>query len=96
MRSACAGSDPFSDINLSTANFVLNRIEGPNDGLVSVDSASWGDNVHILRSGVLRGISHLDAIDLRRAPFTKKKTDGVSDICDVYLEIAEDLRRRGW
>lgn len=93
---ACVMSHPFSDINLSTANFVLNRIEGPNDGLVSVDSASWGDNVHILRSRVLRGISHLDAIDLRRVPFAKKKTDGVSDICDVYVEIAEDLRRRGW
>ena len=93
---ACVMSHPFSDINLSTANFVLNRIEGPNDGLVSVDSASWGENVHILHSNVFRGISHLDAIDLRRMPFTRKKGTEVSDTCDVYVEIAEDLKKRGF
>ena len=92
---ACVMSHPFSDINLSTANFVLNRIEGPNDGLVSVESASWGENVHILRSPVFRGISHLDAIDLRRAPFTRKQGEGVRDICRVYVEIAEGLKARG-
>ena len=39
---ACVMGHPFSDINLSTANFVVNRLEGPNDGLVTVASASWG------------------------------------------------------
>ena len=92
---ACVMSHPFSDINLSTANFVLSRIEGPNDGLVSVESASWGEHVHILRSPVFRGISHLDAIDLRRAPFTRKQGEGVRDICRVYVEIAEGLKARG-
>ena len=77
---ACVMSHPFSDINLSTANFVLDRLEGPNDGLVSVESASWGENVHILRSGCFRGISHLDAIDLRRLPFSSKTGKGVADI----------------
>ncbi len=93
---ACVMTHPFSDLHLSTANFVLNRIEGPNDGLVSVESASWGDHVHILRSGVFRGISHLDAIDLRRAPFTRKPGGGISDICEVYLTIAEELKQRGF
>ena len=93
---ACVMSHPLSDIQLSTANFVLNRIEGPNDGLVSLESASWGETVHVLRSGVLRGISHLDAIDLRRAPFTRRSRAGVTDICQVYLEIGEDLKRRGF
>ena len=92
---ACVMSHPFSDINLSTANFILNRIEGPNDGLVSVDSASWGEKVHILRSNVFRGISHLDAIDLRRIPLSKKVGKNVSDICDVYTDIAADLKNRG-
>lgn len=91
---ACVMSHPLSDINLSTANFVLSRIEGENDGLVSVESASWGERVQVLRSGVFRGISHLDAIDLRRAPFSKKG-GGVRDICDVYAAIADGLRRRG-
>ncbi len=92
---ACVMSHPFSDLNLSTANFILNRIEGPNDGLVSVASASWGENVHILRSPVFRGVSHLDAIDLRRAPFTRKGGQGVSDICLVYVQIVRELKERG-
>ena len=92
---ACVMSSPLSDINLSTANFVLSRIEGPNDGLVSVESASWGEHVHVLRSPGLRGVSHLDAIDLRRAPFTRKSGEGVTDICRVYLEIAAGLKARG-
>ena len=92
---ACVMSHPFSDINLSTANFILNRLEGPNDGLVSVASASWGENVHILRSAVFRGISHLDAIDLRRSPFTRKGGQGVTDICEVYVGIVKGLKERG-
>lgn len=92
---ACVMTHPLSDVNLSTANFVLNRIEGPNDGLVSLESAAWGES-HVLRSGVLRGISHLDAIDLRRAPFTRKRGEGVGDICSVYVQIVEDLKRRGF
>ena len=92
---ACVMSHPFSDINLSSANFIVNKIEGANDGLVSVASASWGENVHLLRSNTFRGISHLDAIDLRRFPLTKKAGNDVSDICDVYVRIAEDLKQRG-
>lgn len=93
---ACVMSHPFSDIHLSTANFVLNRLEGPNDGLVSVASAQWGENFQILRSDVRRGISHLDAIDLRRRPFTRKHGNGIGDICEVYIRILEDLKERGY
>lgn len=93
---ACEMSHPLSDINLSTANFIVRRIEGPNDGLVSVTSARWGDNFRVIRSGTLRGISHLDAIDLRRAPFSRRETDGVTDICDLYINIAKDLKARGF
>lgn len=92
---ACVMRHPFSDINLSTANFIVKLIEGPNDGLVTVESASWGENVHILKPNAFRGISHLDAIDLRRFPLTKRTGDGVSDICDIYVQIVEDLQKRG-
>ncbi len=91
----CVMAHPFSDINLSTANFILNRIEGENDGLVSLDSARWGENFTVLRGCGRRGISHLDAIDLRRRPFTRQTGDGVRDICDVYVDIAAGLKRRG-
>ncbi len=93
---ACVMKHPFSDINLSTANFVLNRLEGPNDGLVSLESARWGERILVLKSNAFRGISHLDAIDLRRAPFTRKQGAGVSDICQVYIEVAADLKQRGY
>ena len=91
----CVMAQPFSDINLSTANFVLNRIEGENDGLVSLASAKWGENFTVLRGCGRRGISHLDAIDLRRRPFPDRPGDGVRDICDVYVAIAADLKNRG-
>ena len=91
----CVMAHPFSDINLSTANFVLNRIEGENDGLVSLASAKWGENFTVLRGCGRRGISHLDAIDLRRRPFPDRPGDGVRDICDVYVAIAADLKNRG-
>ena len=92
---ACVMGHPFSDLNLSTANFVVKRLEGENDGLVTVDSASWGENCHVLRARGFRGISHLDAIDLRRAPLSRGKGPGVGDICEVYVQIAEDLKQRG-
>ncbi len=91
----CVMAHPLSDINLSTANFVLNRIEGENDGLVSVSSAEWGERFTVLRGVGRRGISHLDAIDLRRRPFSRKQGEGVQDICEVYVAIAADLKRRG-
>ncbi len=92
---ACVMGHPFSDLNLSTANFVVKRLEGENDGLVTVESASWGENCRVLRARGFRGISHLDAIDLRRAPLSRRKGPGVGDICQVYVQIAEDLKQRG-
>ena len=92
---ACVMGHPFSDLNLSTANFVVSRLEGPNDGLVTVESASWGESCRVLRGNGFRGVSHLDAIDLRRAPLSRRAGEGVSDICEVYVQIAEALKRRG-
>lgn len=92
---ACAMSGPLSDFNLAAANAIINSIEGENDGLVSVESALWGENRTILRSPVRRGVSHLDAIDFRRAPFCGKRDGGVCDIIDLYVDIAKDLKARG-
>ena len=92
---ACLMSHPFSDLHLSTANFVVNRLEGPNDGLVTVRSAAWGEHCRILRGNGFRGISHLDAIDLRRAALSRRDGPGVRDICQVYVDIAKDLKARG-
>ena len=93
---ACVMKHPFSDLNLSTANFILNRLGGPNDGLVSVESALWGANAHVLRARGFRGLSHLDAIDLYRGPLSRRKGEGVGDICDFYVDLVRDLKDRGY
>ena len=93
---ACAMRHPFSDLSLSTANFVVNRIEGENDGLVTVASAKWGDRFRVLRSNAFRGISHLDVIDYTRMPLTRKTGPGISDICSFYVDIVSELKELGF
>lgn len=94
---ACLMRRPSSDVNLMAANFVVGLLEGPNDGLVSVESARRGERFAVLRGVNARGISHLDAIDFRRMPFSKKRVDGrVSDICEAYAAIVSGLRERGF
>ena len=88
---------PLSDINLSTANAIVKMIEGENDGLVSVESAIWGESFTLLTGRTNRGVSHYDEIDFRRSPLSAKKSgDGVADICDVYKKIVYDLAERGY
>lgn len=87
--------NPCSDWNLWLSNLVVHRIEGSNDGLVTVESARWGERFTILEGSGLRGVSHYDEIDFRRRPLSKKKGTGVADICDVYLQIVADLVERG-
>ena len=87
----------LSDINLATSFLVVKMIEGDNDGLVSVDSAMWGETFTILAGCTNRGVSHYDEIDFRRFPLSAKNSkDGVRDICDVYRGIVRDLIDRGF
>lgn len=88
---------PLSDIHLSTANAVIKMIEGENDGLVSVESAKWGQSFTLLKGKTNRGVSHYDEIDFRRSPLSAKDGgEGVSDICDVYKAIVKDLAECGF
>ena len=75
---------------------MLNRIEGPNDGLVSAESARWGERCIEIRGNTRRGISHLDEIDFRRSAFSKKTGKDVRDITDFYVELVHDLKNRGF
>ncbi|MCR5611882.1 MAG: hypothetical protein K6F68_08675 [Clostridiales bacterium] len=86
---------PTSDINLMTANFAVKKIEGDNDGVVTVESSKWGENFRLITANTNRGISHLDSIDFRRSRLSKKTGPGVSDIVDLYKEIVRDLKDRG-
>lgn len=44
-----------------TSHRIIRRIEGPNDGLVSVESSKWGGDDGY--KGTLVGVSHLDLIN---------------------------------
>ena len=83
--------------DLDYANFIVKLIEGDNDGLVSVESAKWGESFTLLTGRTNRGVSHYDEIDFRRAPLSGKKSgDGITDICDVYQSIVSGLAERGF
>ncbi len=86
---------PLSDLNLWAANAVVSRIEGENDGLVTVRSAKWGEKFTLLSGNGLRGVSHYDEIDFRRRPLSRRKGDGVKDVCEVYAGIVRELIARG-
>ncbi len=68
--------------------WVIRRIEGENDGLVTPESAKWGEYRGLLPGGRL-GISHADMVDLRRRD---RKGTGVRGI---YVDIAASLKEAG-
>lgn len=85
-----------SDILMWFPYHVLRRFDGVNDGIVSAESAEWGEFRGVLKSASGRGISHLDEVDARRRRLTVKKTPGhVSDITEVYTDIVRELRDLG-
>lgn len=86
----------FSDVFMVIPHAVVKRTEGDCDGLVSVSSAQWADFKGAWKGATARGISHADCVDLRRRAFTKKAAkSGVTDICDCYIDIVEQLKLAG-
>lgn len=89
--------NPFSDFIMLFPNFIVNLVEGANDGLVTVTSARWTNFNGVWKGATSRGISHPDVVDLRRRRLSKKASDtGVTDICDCYVGIVERLKADGF
>jgi triacylglycerol lipase len=63
--------------------------EGPNDGVVSVDSAKWGNYRGLVFAG--SQMSHSDVAD-----FHVYSYPGVPDVLPFYVEMAADLKERGF
>ncbi|MFZ5985871.1 MAG: esterase/lipase family protein [Bacillota bacterium] len=80
----------FSDYILTIPCFLLWLIDGKNDGLVSVESAKWGEFKGVLKNKYSRGISHGDIIDLRRNDYKG------FDAREKFIEIVSDLKNRGY
>ena len=81
--------------NVFSASFPLNlgyllckKFDGENDGLVSIDSAKWGNFLGLVIPKS-KGISHGDIIDL-----TRKDLDGF-DVCEYFVNIVKDLKNKG-
>ena len=68
----------------------MNYFDGPNDGLVAVDSAKWGSRFALLEPAGRRGISHGDVIDLNR-----ENIPGF-DVREFYVQLAAGLKGRGY
>lgn len=84
MRSGCSSK------LLCVPYWVLKKLDGPNDGLVTVESARWGVFRGVVTSKRLRGISHGDMIDLTREDY-----EGF-DVKEFYVKVAADLKERGF
>ena len=81
-----AGSGKFP-LNLSYP--LVQHFDGENDGLVSVDSAEWGEQFTLIRPSGKRGVSHGDMIDLNR-----ENIPGF-DVREFYVSLVKDLKKRG-
>lgn len=87
----------FSDMFMIIPHFVINLIEGENDGLVTPKSATWTNFKGIFRGSTKRGISHADEVDIRRMKLSRKKSsERINNICDVYCQIVAELKSSGY
>ncbi|MGV8981602.1 esterase/lipase family protein [Clostridium sp.] len=80
----------FSDYVVTIPYILVKLTEGENDGLVSINSAKWGEFKGVLRSKQRRGISHGDIIDLRRDDYKG------FDVIEKYVEIVSELKVKGY
>ncbi len=69
---------------------MIKPLEGENDGLVSVESAKWGEFKGVFSNTRTRGISHGDIIDLKREDYKN------FDVIETYVRIVEELKERGF
>ena len=80
----------FSDSLLCIPYFIVKLKEKENDGLVSPESAKWGEFKGVIRNKYRRGISHGDIIDLKREDYKG------FDIIEKYVEMVTELRQKGF
>lgn len=83
--SAMGGKFPM---NLSY-HFVK-YFDGPNDGLVSVESMKWGGDFRFIEPTGRRGITHADVIDLNR-----ENIRGF-DVREYYIGLVSELKDKGF
>ncbi|PFG69140.1 triacylglycerol lipase [Propionibacteriaceae bacterium ES.041] len=83
-------SSAASDPRLAVPYRVIKALGEENDGLVSVDSAKWGEFRGVFRSTGRRGVSHGDLVDYNREDF-----HGFNVLAE-YIQIVGELKQRGY
>jgi len=76
-----ASDDPYYSVSYK----YMKKLEGENDGLVSENSARWGNNIIKIDGG----ISHTQIIDDEEDPQDMT-------VLNVWLRIVNDLRNKGY
>lgn len=69
---------------------IVKHFDGVNDGLVSKESAEWGEKFTYITTKYKRGISHADVIDLTRENLKD------FDVREFYVNLVSDLRVKGF
>ena len=76
----------YDDLMFSNSHRYLSNIIGENDGMVCEYSAKWGNNIRKIDGR----ISHAEILD-----YKKKNISGVN-IPDIYINITDDISKRGF
>ena len=82
-----------SDPSMGLFYQLVKYAEGANDGLVSVESAKWGDFQGVYSGTGGRGISHPGAVDSRQGKLMKNSR---IDILDLYWDLVSRLKAMGY
>ena len=85
MKRARSGRFP-----LNMSYHLVRYFDGENDGLVSIESALWGNVYRIVRANGKRGVSHGDMIDLNRENFHE------FDVREFYVNLVADLKKNNF
>lgn len=85
MKRARSGRFP-----LNMTYHLAQYFDGENDGLVSIESALWGNVYGIVRGNGKRGVSHGDMIDLNRENIRE------FDVREFYVNLVADLKKKGF
>ena len=82
--------DCLSDPLLWLPYLLIRAVDGASDGLVTPESAMWGEFRGIVTNRKHRGISHGDMIDLKREDYSG------FDVVEFYVKLVEELKHKGF
>ena len=82
--------DFLSDPLLWFPYLIIRAVDGKNDGLVTPESAMWGEFKGTIANRKHRGISHGDMIDLKREDYKG------FDVTEFYVELVKTLKEEGF